>query len=41
MKYKHGYDPGTDENEEELREALDQVCKAILQEANEGALEMQ
>ena len=41
MKYKHGYDPGTDEKEEELREALDQVCKAILQEANEGALEMQ
>lgn len=41
MKYKHGYDPGTDEKEEELLEALDQACKAILQEANEGALEMQ
>ena len=41
MKYKHGYDTGTDEQERELRKALDLACRAILQEANEGALEMQ
>jgi len=40
MKYNHGYDPGSDSKQEELLEALDQACKAILQEANEGAREM-
>jgi len=39
MKYNHGYDPGSDSKQEELLEALEQVCKDILQEANEGALE--
>ena len=41
MKFNHGYDPGSDSKQKELLEALDLVCKDILQEANEGALEMQ
>ena len=37
MKFNHGYDPGSDKKQEELLEALDLVCKDILQEANEGS----